>query len=306
MPDDLPDSIAPFTLAWRLMADTTIAIDFGASNTDVVVRSQHGMRRWKFASVGVPSDDRVRQLLEAVELVPGHVAWIATTGGNRHGLSTTVDGVRMVQADEVQAVGRGGLALANVSRAIVVSAGSGTAVISAATLDTTVDCQHVTGTGVGGGTLVGLGRMLINEADPRTLDALALAGNAARLNLTIGEILGGAIGSLPPDITAVNFGRVARAPMVASREDTAAALVNMVGQVIAIIAINAAQARQHHNIVVVGHLTDLPSIRDIFLQVSGLYGTPLLIPESGGYATATGALLVADALLHPSASARAV
>lgn len=286
------------------MNDTTVAIDFGASNTDVVVCNQNAIQRWKFPSTGVPSDDRVRQLLAAVNVQPSQLAWLAATGGNRHALSTSIDGVRIVLVDEVQAIGRGGLELAQVSRAIVASAGSGTAIIAANSSANGVACQHVTGTGVGGGTLVGLGRMLIAEADPQALDTLALAGNAIGLNLTIGEILGGAIGALPPDITAVNFGRIARAPMEATREDTAAALVNMVGQVIAIIAINAAKAQQHTHIVVVGHLADLASIRDTLTQVGQLYDTPLLIPEFGGYATATGALLVARQVVGAEAPQR--
>jgi type II pantothenate kinase len=151
--------------------------------------------------------------------------------------------------------------------------------------------HHITGTGVGGGTLVGLSRMLVGTVDPREIDALARAGKDSAHNLMIGEVLGQAIGSLPPETTAVNFGRVARQPVEGSREDTAAALVNLVGQVIAIVAINAARAQQLEHAVIVGHLTDLPSIRRTFGLVAKFYGANLVIPEDGGQATALGALL---------------
>jgi len=99
----------------------------------------------------------------------------------------------------------------------------------------------------------------------------------------------------------VNFGRVARHPVEASREDTAAALVNMVGQVIALIAINAARAQQMPHVVIVGHLSDLKSIRRTFGLVAKFYGATILTPDDGGSATAIGALLSTDQSLRTGA-----
>lgn len=270
-------------------SESVVAIDFGASNTDVVVRESGVLRRWTLPSRGQPDATRLREVLAFGSLTPDRVAWIAVTGGNRERLPDSLDARPIVRVDEVRAIATGGLALGGVARAIVTSAGSGTAIVAAGP----DGARHVTGTGVGGGTLVGLGRMLLNITDPNRLDALASEGSATGLNLTIGEILGGAIGTLPPNTTAVNFGRVAREPINATPADTAAALVNMVGQVIAIIAINAARATQNDNIVIVGHLTDLPSIRETLRLVGQLYGATLHLPALGGYATATGALLEA-------------
>lgn len=269
------------------MTEPAVAIDFGASNTDIVLQDATTTRRWTLPSRGQPDEARVREVLAAGALTPDAVSWIAVTGGNRERLPETIDGRPLVRVDEVTAIGRGGLALAGLDRGLVASAGSGNAVVSAGPSGS----RHVTGSGVGGGTLVGLGRLLLGIADPRELDALALQGSATGLNLTIGEILGGAIGTLPPDTTAVNFGRAARGPVSASPADTAAALVNMVGQVIAVIAINAARAEQLDDIVIVGHLTDLPSIRETFRLVGQFYGVTLQVPEHGGHATALGALL---------------
>lgn len=275
------------------------AIDFGASNTDVVVREGHAMRHWTLPSEGQPDEARVRRVLEAGGVAPRDVDWIAVTGGNRALLPRTIDDRVLQRVDEVRAIGRGGLALAHLDSALVTSAGSGTACVAA----TGDDAHHVTGTGVGGGTLVGLGRMLLDTVNPREIDALAQAGSDTTHNLTIAEVLGGAIGSLPPETTAVNFGRVARHPVNASREDTAAALVNMVGQVIAVIAINAARAQQLPHVVIVGHLTDLPSIRRVFGLVAKFYGATILTPDAGGSATAMGALLTTEQAQHTAASA---
>ncbi len=273
------------------------AIDFGASNTDVVVRDGGATRHWTLPSEGQPDEARVRRVLDAGGVAPRDLQWIAVTGGNRAMLPQAIDDRTLHRVDEVRAIGRGGLALSNLESALVTSAGSGTACVSA-TMD---GAHHVTGTGVGGGTLVGLGRLLLNTVDPREIDVLAQNGSDTTHNLTIGEVLGGAIGTLPPETTAVNFGRVARHPVEASREDTAAALVNMVGQVIAVIAINAARAQQLPQVVVVGHLTDLKSIRRTFGLVAKFYGATILTPEAGGSATAIGALLSTERMLRTGA-----
>lgn len=270
------------------------AIDFGASNTDVVVRDGGATRHWTLPSEGQPDEARVRRVLDAGGVSPRDVEWIAVTGGNRTLLPAAIDGRALHRVDEVRAIGRGGLALAGLESALVTSAGSGTACVAA----TSVGAHHVTGTGVGGGTLVGLGRLLLGTVNPREIDELAQQGKDTTHNLTIAEVLGGAIGSLPPETTAVNFGRVARHPVDASREDTAAALVNMVGQVIAVIAINAARAQQLPHVVIVGHLTDLKSIRRTFGLVAKFYGATILTPESGGSATALGALLTTEQQLR--------
>ncbi len=274
-----------------------VAIDFGASNTDIVVREGSATRHWTLPSEGPPDEARIRRVLAAGGVLPQDVEWIAVTGGNRTMLPHTIDDRMLHRVDEVLAIGRGGLALANLESALVTSAGSGTACVAA----TVNGAQHVTGTGVGGGTLVGLGRLLLGTVDPKEIDALAQRGSDTAYNLTIAEVLGGAIGSLPPETTAVNFGRVARHPVEASREDMAAALVNMVGQVIAVIAINAARAQQLPHAVIVGHLADLASIRRTFGLVAKFYGATILTPEAGGSATAMGALLTTERMLHARA-----
>jgi type II pantothenate kinase len=266
-----------------------IAIDFGASNTDVVARTGDSTRRWTVPTEGAPDERHVVAALAAGGARLADVLAIAVTGGNRSGLPAVLAGRPVLPVDEVRAIGRGGLALAGLGSALVVSAGSGTAAVAAAP----AGFRHVTGTGVGGGTLMGLSRLLLGTVDPHEVDELAAAGDPNRLNLTIGEIIGGPIGRLPADTTAVNFGRAARQAVDAGRADVAAALVNMVGQVIAVIAINAARSQGLDPVVVTGHLTDMPSVRATLAQVGEFYGANIVIPAGGGYATALGALLSA-------------
>lgn len=272
------------------------AIDFGISNIDAVARLDGRLQRWKRASDGRPDAALLRAVLEQGGLDLRDLRRIAVTGGSHRVLPERIDDCTIVRVGELQAIGRGGQALAGLTgerRAtplLVVSAGSGTAVVIARG----DSFAHVTGSAVGGGTLLGLGRLLLGSADPREIDDLAARGDPNGADLSLGDVVGGPIGALPADATAVNFGRVARESRAASREDLAAALVTLVGQVLAVIAINAARAQQTDQVVVIGHLTDMPSVRRVLEQVGGYYGMPLLLPATAGCATALGALLYAE------------
>jgi len=269
------------------------AIDFGISNTDTVAYVDGGWRRWTQPSAGQPDPELVRTVLAAGGIEVASLRLLAVTGGRHRFLPDRIDGCAVVRINEVAAIGCGGQALARLLAAhgdeptLVVSAGSGTAVVAARG----DQYAHVTGTGVGGGTLLGLSRLLLHTTDPREIDTLARQGDPNGPDLSLGDVVSGPIGQLPAGVTAVNFGRLAQRDLAVSREDLAAALVTLVGQVIAVVAINAARAQQIENIVVTGHLTDMPSVRSVLEQVGDLYSTRIVLPPHAGHATALGALL---------------
>lgn len=281
------------TLDVREIGMNAVAIDFGASNTDAAAVIDGQLRVWSERRRGMPSIKAVEALLTAGEVGLSHVQVIAVTGGHHQVLPEDIDGVRVVKVNELLAIGRGGQALAcgaahmTDESLLVVSAGSGTAMVAARG----AHYQHITGTGVGGGTLLGLGRLILETTDPTEIDRLALVGNPNGADLALRDLVTGPIGSLPADATAVNFGRVARVDDPPSREDLAAALVNMIGQVIATLATNAARAAQLQRGVVIGHLTDMATVRRTIANVGTFFGFPLETCGEAGYATVIGALL---------------
>jgi type II pantothenate kinase len=286
------------------------AIDFGISNTDAVACRDGEWKRWTRPSEGRPDADLVRAVLAAggIELAP--LQRLAVTGGQHKLLPERIDGCPLIAVNEVTAIGRGGQALAGLAMEddaplLVVSAGSGTAVVAAQG-----DAYaHVTGTAVGGGTLLGLSRLLLHTVDHDEIDALARRGDPNGADLSLGDVVTGPIGNLPADATAANFGRLAREDVAVSREDLAAALVTMVGQTIALVAINAARAHAAERgldtvrIVIIGHLIDMVSMRGVVGRVGELYGVPIVLPTDSGYGTALGALLHAAGVPLSYASA---
>jgi type II pantothenate kinase len=291
-----------------------VGIDFGTTNTDAVclTESFRGIveRRWTLSNMPIPDENSIYEVLRANGIRYDDVSSIAITGGNRSHIPQTLSAASLplltktqrpvVHIGEMDAIGRGGLALAGYTHpsdeAVIVSAGSGTAVVKASS----EGISHITGIGIGGGTLIGLSRLLLDTANPTEIDQMALEGNANAVNLTIGDIIGGSLGRLPADATAVNFGRVARYGTQPSvrKEDIAAALVELVAQAIAVVGTNAARIQNMERIIITGHLSDMHSIRRVFERVASFSGISIEVPEHGGYAVALGALLAAQTLSH--------
>jgi type II pantothenate kinase len=241
-----------------------------------------------------PADTAVlARALRELGVEAGDVGRLAVTGGRSRTLPDAWSGVPLNKVPEPEAIGRGGLALAGVRRALVVSCGTGTAMVMA---DRDLGTyRHVSGTAVGGGTLVGLGQALLGERDAQVLADLAAAGDASGVDTTLGEVLGGGVGELPPEATAVNLGRLADLAEPPAAADLAAGLVAMVAQVIALLAINAARAHDLADVVATGRLAQLAPVRAVFDAVAELYRRPrFVVPVDGARATAMGAVLAVD------------
>lgn len=263
------------------------AIDFGITNIDAVRRDGGALLHRQIPTGPQRLVDQFPAILKALEIDEMSLSRVAVTGGRYRSLPEQFHGIQLVKVSEVQAIGRGGLHLSGLEEALVVSAGSGTAMVAARG----ASAAHVTGSAVGGGTLQGLGRLLLGTADAIAIDALAQRGTANRVDLTLVEAVGSAVGKLPLDANAVNFGRLADEAVLVSPEDVAAGLVRLVGQVIAVIGINAARAEGLAQVVVTGHLVDLPSVRRVLDEVAGYYGAAIQVAPNPGMGTALGALL---------------
>ena len=275
------------------------AIDFGISNTDVVVRRDGELYTWSQRYQTDPDEASVRALLATGGVDLDDLARLAVTGGRHRVLSEQLGRTTVVKVNEVQAIGRGGQALLGLDAAarafplMVASCGSGAALIKAQG----DSYAHVSGTAVGGGTMLGLARLLLGTMDPLAIEALAAAGDRNGADLSLADVITGPIGSLPADATAVNFGRLGRASFDGQvcREDLAAALVNLIAQTIALITINAARAHGCERVVMIGHMLDMATFRQIVGLVGQYYAAELQLVERPGYATAIGALLLAEA-----------
>ena len=113
---------------------------------------------------------------------------------------------------------------------VAVSTGTGTACIH----HSEGKFNYLGGISVGGGTLQGLSKYLITTGNAKDIEELAIKGDRKKLDFLIGDVVN-EVGSLNQDITASNFGK-AKNNKNNSKEDTAASLSNMIGEVIGTIS----------------------------------------------------------------------
>ena len=262
------------------------AVDLGMTNIDLIVETRGGIESRMLRNQYNQAIDGLRQALTLIsdKLAPGMT--IGVTGGRYRDLPDQVDGFQIHKVDEMRALGLGGLALAARDAGLVVSAGTGVAMVSASKKGV----EHVTGSAVGGGTLLGLSSLLLGTKDVAEIDRLALDGDAAAVDIMLSEAVGGKIGRLPANANAVNLGKLNQSTTF-SRENLAAGLVRLVAQVIAVIAINASNAAGLDAIIMVGHLMDLAAMRKEVDLVGEFYARNFIVPENPGSASVLGALI---------------
>lgn len=191
---------------------------------------------------------------------------------------------------EFSGVGLGGLYLSGLNDAIIVSMGTGTALVHAkreVSGKTAID--YLGGTGVGGGTLLGLTKKMLGVDTVEHIEQLCEGGDLSKIDLTIRDISKQhdqfPIGA---NLTAANFGKLSD---LATNSDIALGLCNMVAETIAMVAVFAARGHRIPNIVLTGNLTNIASIRRVFDGLGDSFGVSFIIPENAQFGTVIGAAL---------------
>jgi len=177
----------------------------------------------------------------------------------------------------------GGLFLSNLSNALIISMGTGTALVKA----DQKGVRHIGGTGVGGGTLLGLSNRMLNVRNFNDLIETSSDGNLDHIDLSIGDLSHHVVG-LPSESTASNFGKLSD---LASKADIGLGIINLVFQTIGMISVFAARIDQTRDIVLTGNLTNVPQSREIFNELGKLFDINFVTPVNAEYATAAGAAI---------------
>ena len=267
-----------------------IGIDVGGSTTKIV-----GYRKDRslLAVQRVVAKDPVTSVYGALGrfisengLQLSQVEHIVLTGVGASHFEGDLYGIPTTKAVEFQAIGRGGLELSGKDHALVVSLGTGTAFVEASR---TSGSKHIGGSGVGGGTLLGLCERLAQVSSFDTVLQLAGRGDLHKVALTIGDISTKDVGNMNADVTAANFGKLADD---AAQEDLVAGVVNMVFQTIGMLAVFAVRESATRDIVLTGTLTVMPEIREVFSALEALHPVNFILPENSVFATAIGAALL--------------
>jgi len=267
-----------------------IGIDVGGSTTKIVGfdgRRMFGPAMVKASDPKASIFGAFGKFLDENHLALSDISRVMVTGVGSPALGGDIYGIKADRVEEFRATGRGGLYLSGLDHAVIVSMGTGTAYIAARGKEV----SHLGGTGVGGGTLLGLSSRMINIRHFDALVETAEGGDLRNTDLFIDDITTEKIPTLPKGTTASNFGRISD---LASNSDLALGIINMVIQTIGITAMFASRVERTDKIVLTGTLSSMKSAKSIFASLEPLYGLHYIIPEHAEFATATGAALCAE------------
>lgn len=267
-----------------------IGIDIGGSTTKIV-----GVKGGQIIEpLTVEAKDPVAsasgalgKFLSVNKLRLENIDKVIITGVGASFISDDLLGLPVEKIEEFKALGYGGLFLSGLKKAIIISMGTGTAFVKA-----NQSCiEHLGGTGVGGGTILGLSKAMVNLSSFDTIIETAQTGRPEPVDLSVGDISRTEVGNLPSTITASNFGKMTDQ---ATKNDITRGILTMVFQVIGMMAIFAARAQKDSDIVLSGKLVNIFQAQKTFSELGNLYGVKFHVPEHAEYCTAIGAGISAD------------
>ena len=266
---------------------TILGIDIGGTTTKIVGLDHSGAL---LSTLRVQAEDPLTSLYGAFGsylakngLALADIGRVVLTGVGASHVDGAIYGLPTCKVDEFSASGTGALAMSGQQRAVVATMGTGTAFLWA---ERGKGVRHLCGSGIGGGTLGGLCRKLVDMERFGQIKKLAEQGDLGKVDLTIRDITPDPAATLDPTLTAANFGNLAED---AAPADLAAGAVNLVLQAIGTMTVLACRCCGCETVVLTGSVTTLSQAKPNFEDFQRLYGIRYIIPERATFATAIGA-----------------
>lgn len=265
-----------------------LGADIGSSAVKLIAADDSGNiladRKYAADGSGERLEEEVRTMLSKAGITepPKH---IFLTGAGNDIAEHRFGDIPRTYFEEFGCFARGAQKLSGISKAVVVSIGTGTAFVTADGNKLT----HIGGSGVGGGTLAGLAALTMNITDSDTVNRLISEGDPAKVDLTMGDICKGILGGLAANVTAANFGsrHISHEPA-----HIAAGLANMVFQTAGVMAAFACKGTDFTEAVFVGAMSGIPEGKAILEAVGDLHGLNFTVPQKAAYAGALGTVIL--------------
>lgn len=266
-----------------------LGIDVGGTTTKIVGFANGQM----VGATKVQADDPLASLYGAFgkfttenDIGLYDIERIMVTGVGSSYITERIFGIPTGCSTEFNSIGLGGLYLSGLKEAIVCSIGTGTAFVDAS-FDKTA---HMGGTGIGGGTLLGLSGLIMNIHSFENVIEMAKDGDLNNIDLKIGEISRSIDSSLDLTMTAANFGNVSD---MASKSDIALGILNLICETIGMMAVFAVRgSTEKKKVVLTGTLMTQRLMRKKFNDLTQMLGVEFIVPHNAEFATAVGASLV--------------
>ncbi len=273
-----------------------IGIDVGGSTTKIVGFKRYGNGKNELISPFlVRATDPLTSLYGAFgkftaenNLALTDIDRIMVTGVGATHMQQPIYALNCKKVPEFSAAGLGGLYLSGLDEAIIVSMGTGTALIHAKKEFGRTRINYLGGTGVGGGTLLGLTKKMTGIDTIEHIEAICSDGDLGNVDLRVSDISKNSkFTGVKEDLTASNFGKLSD---MASAGDIALGVANMVAETIAMMSVFTARGHNLENVVLIGNLTNIKPVRDVFKNLES-FGINFIIPENASFGTVVGAAL---------------
>lgn len=264
-----------------------IGIDVGGSTTKIVGIAGDRIQNPIFVKAGDPLTSLFGAFGKYIydnNIDLAEVEKVVLTGVGSAYVDQPLYGLPTAKIDEFLANGLGAHYRIGLDRLLVVSMGTGTSFVRVEG----ERIEHIGGLGIGGGTILGLSKLMLKTADFRQIVALAEVGSLDGIDLRIRDITPHPLPGLPLDVTASIFGK---ADTNARAEDIALGILHMVLQTVGQGAVFASMNSGIHDIVLIGNLTRLSQCEPIFSRLEDIYHVHFIVPKYAEYRTAIGAAL---------------
>ncbi len=212
-----------------------------------------------------------------------NIGYIYATGVGAQKLDNIFENIQIKKVSEFLSIAEVGKVYCPDSSYVVASIGTGTAFIK----NKNGKITHEGGTGVGGGTLINLCDRIIPEITFEKINEIIKEGNLNNVDLWIKDVTEEEIKTLPPDITAVNLGKLSNKT---SNEDLIFGIVNMIFETVGVMAALIAKNNEIKNIIAIGQITKIPYAREVFKKIELLHNVKFIIPDNSEYMVALGAI----------------
>ena len=279
------------------MKKAVIGIDVGGTTTKIVgFREDQNGKKELIAPQFVRATDPITSIYGAFGkftaengLELSDIERLLMTGAGASVINKPIYNLVCQPVPEFSSIGIGGLYLSGLDEAIVVSMGTGTALIHAKKENGKHHIEYLGGTGVGGGTLIGLCRKMLGVDNVEHIEQLCADGDLDNVDLRIKDISKKrSYDGINENLTAANFGKVSD---LATPADLALGISNMVAETILMLSVFAARSFGLQNIVLIGNLTTISPIRNVFEKLSNSFGVKFTIPKNSQFGTVIGAAL---------------
>ena len=266
-----------------------VGIDIGGSTTKIAGFEGDKMLK----SVQISASNAIASLFGCFgkflydnELSLEDIEQVNLTGVGCIAVDKPIYGLPTYRVDEFTANGVGGGYFAQGKKEfMVVSMGTGTSFVGVKDGVPT----HLGGIGIGGGTIIGLSKLMLNTNDIDKIQELAQGGRVEHIDLRVGDISPKPLPGLNLEVTASNFGK---ASSRANCEDKAAGIVHMVIESICQTAALISQGTNMKDFILIGALTNFPECESVCKMIKTMFpDLNFIVPKDGEYGTAIGTAL---------------